>query len=114
MKARAFGILGVAVAIAALWVMNCSGPQPSVTNVRMIEPRAEATPYRVEATIHNKGNGQGQVAVTVRLRDRASDQTIQEDRKAVLKAGETTLVVVEMQAPRGDYTPEVEVEYPPR
>ena len=43
------GLVAVAV-IAVLWVANCSGPQPSVGDVRLIPPSSDGAPYRVEAT----------------------------------------------------------------
>ena len=114
MVTRTFGLIGLAAILTVLWVMNCSGPQPSVSNVRLIEPSNQGAPYRIESLIQNEGRGHGQVAVKFRLRDRTTEQTIQEDRKAVLEPGETARVSAEIQAPPGDYAPEVEAEYPPR
>ena len=110
-------ILGLVAAIAialALWVAQCSGPQAEVVSVELVEPAREGAPYQVHATLWNAGPGHGEVNVTARLRERASGRTVQQERKAHLQEKETTLVVVEIPAPRGSYTPEVEVEYPPQ
>ena len=113
MIVRGLVLAAVALALATLWVLNCSGPSPVVADVQLLQPRGEGAPYRVEVTIRNQGVGHGEVAVTVRLRDR-NGRMLREERKVVLEPRETTLVVVEIPAPRGEYTPEVEVEYPPR
>ena len=101
-------------AAAALWVVNCSGPRPVVTDVQLHEPDRDGAPYRVEAIVRNAGGGRGQVTVNVRLRERASGRTIQTGKQVVLEARESALVLAELPAPRGNYAPEVEAEYPPR
>lgn len=101
-------------AAAALWVVNCSGPEPRVAEVRLREPRQDGDPYRVEALIRNDGHGHGQVEVVFRLVDRGTGQTVEEDKPATLEPGERTLVSAELWAPRAEYEPRVEVEYPPR
>jgi hypothetical protein len=111
---RMLGFIAVVAASMALWVTSCSGPQPEVGGVQLVEPSGEDAPYRVQATVRNQGPGHGEVTVTARLRDRASGRTVQHEGKARLEAHETTLVTIELQAPRGSYTPEVEVDYPPR
>jgi hypothetical protein len=108
------GVLVLVVALTALWAMNCSGPRPRVAEVRVSEPSGDGAPYRIAADIQNTGSGHGQVAITFRLRERGSGRTIEADRKAQLEAGETTTIIAEIAAPRGDYEPEVEVDYPPR
>ena len=106
------GLVAVAV-IAVLWVANCSGPQPSVGDVRLIPPPSDGAPYRVEATIRNTGRGHGEVAVTVRLRDDRPPER-RNRPQARLEEHETTLLVADVPAPPGQYTPDVEVVYPPR
>jgi hypothetical protein len=106
------GLLGIL--LVALWVLNCSGPSPEVTGVQLVEPTADGAPYRVEATVQNQGAGHGEASVTVRLRDQATGWTVQQNVTIALQAHETTLVVVNLHAPRGRYTPEVDVEYPHR
>jgi hypothetical protein len=111
---RLLGPVALAVLIGFLWVRNCSGPEPVVADVRLVEPRAEATPYRVEATIENRGQGSGNARVVFRLRDAATGQTRQEEQRVALERGETALTVAEFHAPRAAYTPAVEASYPPR
>ncbi len=113
MKLQAIGLLVGAVVVVALWVANCSGPEAEVTSVQLLEPATESAPYRVQVAVQNQGPGHGEVNVIARLRDHATGYTFQESRTAALEAKETTLVVVEVYAPRGSYSPEVEVEYPP-
>ena len=107
------GILAVAV-IAVLWVANCSGPQPAVSDVRLIAPQSDGAPYRVEATIRNTSRGHGEVAVTVRLREEQTGRSIETDRKVDLDPHETTLLVADVAAPPGNYAPDVQAVYPPR
>ena len=109
----ALGGLALVAALVVLWVFNCSGPRPSVSDVRLIEPRSAGDPYRLEATVRNDGRGHGQVDLIFQLRDRASGRVVQEEQKAILEPDETTLAVAEILAPPGDYTPEVEAQYPP-
>jgi hypothetical protein len=109
------GLLVVlAVGVGLAWVRSCSGPDPVVESTRLIEPSAEGAPYRVEAVVRNRGPGEGQAELTVRLRDRESGRTVEDDKKLQLERGETTLAVVEIKAPRGSYDPQVEASYPPR
>jgi hypothetical protein len=103
-----------ALALAFLWVKNCSGPDPVVADVRLIEPRAESTPYRVEATIRNAGQGGGDAQVLFRLRNGSTGVIVQEEKKVTLEKDETILSVAEIPAPRAAYTPIVEANYPPR
>ncbi|MBI4499172.1 MAG: hypothetical protein HY689_14880 [Chloroflexi bacterium] len=110
---RTVTILALVVALIVLWVLNCSGPRPVVTEVRLIAPRSAGAPYRVAATIRNAGRGHGEVKVLFRLQDRAGTHTVQQDHRVTLAAYETTIVAAEVMAPPGDYTPEVEVSYPP-
>jgi hypothetical protein len=111
------GIVLTLVAIlvlAGLWVVNCSGPRPEVGDVRIVAPTTSGEPYELQAVVRNQGHGHGEVGITARLRDRTTGRTFQAERTVRLKAGESTLVVMSIKAPLGSYTPEVEVEYPPR
>lgn len=114
MIGRTIGPLALLLVLAGLWVANCSGPRPSVADVQVTAPRAEGEPYLVGALIRNEGRGHGEVKVSFRLRDRASGQTVEQGAKVDLEDGETTRLVVEIQAPPGDYAPMVEAIYPPR
>ena len=101
-------------AVAVLWVRSCSGPDPVVAEMRLIEPRAEATPYRIEATIRNRGMGQGDAQVVFRLRDATTGRTVQREERVALEKDEEVLAIGEIAAPRAAYTPAVEANYPPR
>ena len=111
---RLLAVIVVGVALTVLWVANCSGPEPKVAGVRLQEPTEEGGPYRIDALIQNEGPGHGQVEVMFRLVNRATGQTVEEDKETALEPRERTLVTVEIKAPKGDYEPRVEVEYPPR
>jgi hypothetical protein len=76
--------VGVGLVLVALWLWNCTGPRPEVTSVRRLPPVVAGLPYRVEAEIDNHWGGLGDVAVVVRLRDRASGRTVQADDKLQL------------------------------
>jgi hypothetical protein len=113
--AAQLGAVVLALIVAGvLWVSSCSGPRPEVGDVRLAAPSEEGAPYRLEATVHNRWRGHGQVVVTFRLRDPATGKTVQSEEQVVLSGGETTLVTTEILAPRAAYTSEVEVEYPPK
>lgn len=114
MTSKLVAVVFMAVVVGFLWVRNCSGPDPVVTGVRLVEPHAEATPYRVEATVRNRRDGEGQAQITVRLRDQSSGRTVQEQKNVNFASKETTLVVVDVDAPAGSYKPEVDASYPPQ
>jgi hypothetical protein len=102
------------VVIGALWVSQCSGPRPVIQGVEVEEPEESGEPYRVTATITNAGPGHGESRVLFRLREPASMRAFQYEESLQFGQGDTLRVVAEISAPPGDYTPEVEVEYPPR
>ncbi|MFN8534830.1 MAG: hypothetical protein U0556_14935 [Dehalococcoidia bacterium] len=102
------------VAAALLWVVNCSGPRPEVRDVRLQAPESDGAPYRIEVEIANPWRGHGQAAVTIRLIDTDRGLTVIEQRKIALEPDEQTVLVAEIAAPPGRYTPQVEVRYPPR
>ena len=110
---RVFALVGMAAALVALWVANCSGPRPAVSDVRLVSPAGEGAPYRVEALVRNTGRGHGEVVVEVRLRDTASGAVMQKEEQVTLDAGETARVISDVPAPPGSYTPEVQAVYPP-
>jgi hypothetical protein len=68
--ALGFLCLGIVVAV---WVANCSGPQPIVESTEVHEPEHPGEPYRVLAVVRNAGPGQGETRVTFRLRDPGSN-----------------------------------------
>jgi hypothetical protein len=102
------------IVLTVFWVAECTGPRPVVGEVRLDPPATDGAPYRVEANVTNTGRGHGEVAVTIRLRDAASGQSIQTDRRIELDEHETTHIIADMVAPTATYTPAVEAIYPPR
>ena len=112
---RAGTILPVIVllGVAALWVVNCSGPRPSASDPKVTPPSGPNQPYHVTARLENDGPGHGQVEVIFRLRDAHSGHVYQQSDKVTLRSGETAIVGVDISAPPGDYHPEVTVNYPP-
>ena len=97
-----------------LWVLRCSGPEPTVIGAPMLTaPAAPGDSYRVQATIANRGPGHGQADVIFRLRNRQSGVRYEETKQVMLDQGETVDIVAEFAAPDGDYEPAVEVNYPP-
>lgn len=101
------------LALAALWVTNCSGPRPSVSDPKVEAPGAPGKPYHVTARVENDSPGHGQVRVLFRLRDIHTGRTYQQSDQVTLRSGETLIVGVDISAPPGDYRPEVTVSYPP-
>jgi hypothetical protein len=113
---KGLSAVGPAIAVLALctlWVLNCSGPRPTVTQALLIPPRTKAGPYEAQALVYNDGPGPGQVDVTFRLRNTVTGQTVQTDSKVVLQSGETSRVIVSIPAPPGSYTLDVAASYPP-
>jgi hypothetical protein len=111
---RLLGLAVAAVLLGVLWVRSCSGPDPVVTSVRLVVPSGTATPYRVEATIENRGQGGGEAQVVFRLHDAATGRTVQDEKKVAFERGETALAIAEIPAPPATYTPSVEASYPPQ
>ncbi|HEU5367353.1 MAG TPA: hypothetical protein VFU69_02770 [Ktedonobacterales bacterium] len=109
-----FSPLVLVLVLPYLWVSNCSGPRPSVSGLQVQPPQTPDGPYTLSALVTNNGPGHGQVDVTFRLRDQRSGHTFEQDETVTLEAGEQAEVSVEINAPPGNYMPEVEVEYPPR
>lgn len=103
----------LAILIPVLWVVNCSGPRPVVSRLRLQSPRSPGGPYQVQALVHNDSPGHGQVAITFRLLNTATGHTIEQDQKVTLQSGETSLVSARITAPPATYTPEVDASYPP-
>ena len=101
------------LAVAALWVVNCSGPRPSASDPKVTAPSAPNQPYRVTARVENDGPGHGEVQVIFRLRDTHTGRVYQQTEMVTLQSGEAVVVGVDISAPPGDYTPEVTVNYPP-
>ncbi|HEU5348250.1 MAG TPA: hypothetical protein VFU63_06525 [Ktedonobacterales bacterium] len=103
----------ILLGISALWVTNCSGPRPVVSNLRIEAPSAADKPYRVTARVWNDGPGHGQVEVIFRLRDTSSGHIYQQSEQVTLRSGEAVIVSVDISAPPGNYKPDVIASYPP-
>jgi hypothetical protein len=115
-RMKGLSALGPAIAVLALctlWVVNCSGPRPTVTHALLIPPRTTAGLYEAQALVHNDGPGHGQVDVTFRLRNTVTGQTVQTESRVDLQSGETSRVIVRIPAPPGSYTLDVAASYPP-
>lgn len=100
-------------AIAPLWARTCAGPKPRVTRVVLKPPRAPGAPFEVQVTLRNEGPGEGQSAVTARLRD-PSGRTYQADAHVELRPHEETTLTLPVSAPPGDYEVEANATFPPR
>lgn len=105
-------VIATLIAIA-LYVSNCSGPQTTATDLRVLPPHITGGPYRVEAYVHNGGPGHGEVDVIFRLVSKKTGDTVEADDKVSLDAGETSLAWADIEAPPGQYTPQVSIDYPP-
>ena len=103
-----------AIIVAILWVANCTGPMPAVQRVQLSPPSTPGGPYEVTAVVLNQGGGHGEVDVSARLREMNSPRTVANDRRITLQAHDTAVVVIDIQAPKGEYTPQVDATYPPR
>ena len=107
---QAIVLLACAIGLAA-----CYGPDPTVLRQELRPPSAPNEPYTRVVMIENQNGGEGQAALTARLRAKDTGVTAAQNRQTVeLQAHETVQVVLELQAPRvGDYDATVEVQYPP-
>jgi hypothetical protein len=96
----------------------CLGPKPSVVEVQKQPPAAPSDPYRIQVVIQNTGPGDGQVAVSVRLVDKRTQQTVvYDDQEVQLDKDERQSVNFEEtlppNAPPADQIDvQVEAEYP--
>lgn len=113
-KLTQFLPLALVIALAALWVINCSGPRPSASHLRVQPPQSAGEPYLLSAVISNGGIGHGEVEVTFSLRDRATGSIYAQSETVTLEENEQAVVTVAINAPPGSYTPQVQVDYPPR
>jgi hypothetical protein len=113
------------IPIAALLIIGCSQPPTgqlvaskpppvlSVTEVRMVAPQKQGDPYRVQATLHHQTAG-GPANVTFRLRNRVGGDSPETSGRVELTPGTVLVATAEVQAPAGNYTPEVQVQFPAR
>ncbi|HEV8192635.1 MAG TPA: hypothetical protein VGP82_14310, partial [Ktedonobacterales bacterium] len=61
MKVRRILPFLLLLALPVLWVVNCSGPRPTASQVRVQAPSQQGDPYHVTALVGNEGPGHGQV-----------------------------------------------------
>lgn len=93
-----------------LLAAGCRGPRPEVRDVH-VSPAPEPGRYRVEATVENRGGGEGDVVMILRLRD--GDRVVQERTQLELKPHETSHLVKDVEAPAGSWTAHIAAQYPP-
>jgi hypothetical protein len=101
------------VLVCFLWVINCTGPRPSWSHLRVQPPSGSSQSYQVSLEVTNTGPGHGQIDVVVRLKSKRTGQTYEQDQTVMLQSGETSVVNMQIGAPPGQYTPEVDLQYPP-
>jgi hypothetical protein len=119
--------LGIAVTIFGSTAVGCTSlpitaprasaarPPPAlrVSDLKLVTPAQDGQPYRIEALINHETAG-GRAAVTFRLRHRATTESHLISFQLELSPGVAVVAVGRLQAPRGDYAPEVELRYPVR
>lgn len=92
-------LAGLLVLVAA-GLTACLGPKPSVVDVQKQPPAGPSDPYRIQVLIENTGPGDGQIAVTVRLVDKRTQQTvIYDDQEVQLDKDERQSVNFEESLP---------------
>jgi hypothetical protein len=112
---RAFVILLLGfVVTGGAWVMQCTGPKPRVEDVTVREPDQPGAPYLVDVQVRNTWRGHGEIQVQAKLHDKTADRVYEGQQNASLEPMDVINVVVEVQARRGTYEPDVELVYPVR
>jgi hypothetical protein len=110
-------LAGLLVIVAAA-LTGCLGPKPEVVSVQTQPPASASDPYRVHVLIANKGPGDGQVAVTLRLVDKRNGQTLHYDEQDAQLAKDEQLrmdfeEMLPADAPPADQIDvQVEAQYP--
>lgn len=110
------GLLTIVVIalLSALWLWQCTGPHPVVTNVRLEEPQQAGDPYTVLATLDNDRWSHGTVTVTFEIVDRRTGEVYREARRVeILEDDERLNVSADISAPEADYEPRVKAQHPP-
>src|SRR3954447_16864503 len=87
--------------LAALCLSGCLGPKPVIENYKSTPPVAGSDqPFKVDALLSNKGPGEGQVEVTVDLKDKQSNIVLVADSKDVdLKKDDEIHVLFNLDLP---------------
>lgn len=101
------------VLVPYLWIVNCTGPRPTASDLRVQAPAGAGAPYHVTVLVTNTGPGHGEVQVTFILQDNATDHIYQNTDTVTLESGQAAVVGVDINAPPGSYTPSVQIGYPP-
>jgi hypothetical protein len=105
-------LIPVILGLLTLWVVNCSGPRPSASDLRVQPPPAPGQEYTLSAVVHNNGSGHGAVDVTFALKDKGTGRTYSQTQSVTLDPGEEAVVSAQIRAPLGQYTPQVDLAYP--
>ena len=111
-------LLAGLLVLVAVGLTACLGPKPSVVEVQKQPPAGPSDPYRIQVVIQNTGPGDGQIAVSVRLVDKRTQQTVvYDDQEVQLDKDERQSVNFEEtlppNAPPADQIDvQVEAEYP--
>jgi hypothetical protein len=98
--------------LAMISITGCTGPRPELKSYRLLAPQSSGDPYIAELKIENRGSGGGEISAEVRLRDKHSGAVIHQKEQLTMQGRDVVLLHVPVQAPRGDYTLESEVQYP--
>lgn len=96
------------------FIAACTGPRPSASAPVLLTRVHPDDPYRVSLVVQNKASGEGQVDIHVWLHEKNRKETYFSDKKVNLRSHESVHVIVDVPAPPGDYTAEVESKYPPQ
>ena len=108
--------VGLVVALGALLLSGCLGPKPVLVGDPVVEPppRGSDQPFKVQATFHNEGPGEGQVEVEANLTNKDTGEFIAKETKQIeMQTGDTVNVLFEITLPPSakDLDPEkIEVE----
>lgn len=96
--------------VIALAALACAGPRVTASDVRVL-PSPLPGHQRVQATLVNRG-GKGEAKVVVRLRD-AAGRTVSANHTVEFERKERVEMVLDVPAPPGTYTAELELTFPP-
>ncbi len=107
-------LAGSGLATAFLWVRSCAGPRPRLVELRATAPHEGEKSWTLDATVENRGPGEGEIAVSFRLIDPATGEVWERSAESGLLRGRTSHVVVGIDAPARTLVPSAEIDYPPR
>ena len=93
--------------ILALALAACAGPSPVVDNVA-VAPSPVPGHMRVTGTLTNRGGG-GTVELVVTLHGAA---TVRADETLAIDAHQRVDLAIDVAAPAGTYTADVQAQYP--